>query len=120
MKAVGVRDLKDNPSRALRAAREQPVLVTNRDEPEALLISVRDLGPDAADVRLALARVLYEDGALSLGRAARLAAVPTEAFIEYLGNRGISIFRQTPVEFEADLEIVRAWLGRDSSSTARG
>lgn len=120
MKAVGVRDLKDNPSRALRAAREQPVLITNRDEPEALLISVRELGPDAPDVHLALARVLYEEGALSLGRAARLAAVPMEPFIEYLASRDISIFRQTPAEFEGDLETVRGWLDRGSSSTAPG
>ena len=41
MKAVSVRQLKDNPSAALRAAREQPVMVLERNQPEARPCSSR-------------------------------------------------------------------------------
>lgn len=40
MRTVSVRELKSNPSEALRDAREGPVLVLNRGLPEALVISV--------------------------------------------------------------------------------
>jgi prevent-host-death family protein len=51
MKTVGVRELKDNPTRALREARHGPVLVTNRDEPDALLVSFDTLRDFDADLR---------------------------------------------------------------------
>ena len=38
MKSVNVRQLKNNPSEALRSAREHPVIVMNRNQPEALLV----------------------------------------------------------------------------------
>lgn len=86
MKAVGIRELKDNPTSVLHAARQGPVVITNRDDPEALLLSLRDLGPDEPDVRAALATSLFDQGALSLGRAARLAGVPLEAFVTISGR----------------------------------
>ena len=107
MKVVGVRDLKDNPSGALRAAREQPVLITNRGDPEAMLLSMRDLGEHTSDVRLALATALFDQGALSLGRAAGLAGVPLGHFVEHLGSRGIPVFRQSPQGLEADMAALR-------------
>ena len=42
MKAFSVRELKNNPSVALRAAREHPVIVLNRNQPEAVLIHLDD------------------------------------------------------------------------------
>ena len=103
MKSVGIRELKDNPTSALRAARGGPVLITNRDDPEAVLLSLRGLGADEPDVRVGLASVLFDQGALSLGRAARLAGRSVEAFMEHLGARGIAVFRGTPAELDADL-----------------
>lgn len=40
MRTVSVRELKSNPSEALRDARDGPVLIVNRGLPEALLVSV--------------------------------------------------------------------------------
>ncbi len=37
MKTVNIRELKNNPSAALRAAREDMVVVMNRDVPQAVL-----------------------------------------------------------------------------------
>ena len=107
MRSVGIRDLKDNPTRALRAAREQPVLITNRDDPEALLLSLRGLAEHESDVRLTLATTLFDQAGMSLGRAARLAGMPIEAFIKHLGSRGIAVFRQTRDELAEDLRALQ-------------
>ena len=43
MQVVNVRQLKSNPSEALRAARRAPVVVLNRDRPDAVLIGIDQL-----------------------------------------------------------------------------
>jgi hypothetical protein len=45
MKSVNVRQLKNNPSDALRMARKAPLVIMNRDHPEALLFHLDDGGP---------------------------------------------------------------------------
>ncbi len=50
MRTVTVRELKSNPSEALRDAREGPVLVLNRGVPEAVIVTVAG---DAAGIGLA-------------------------------------------------------------------
>lgn len=119
MKAVRVRDLKDNPTKALRAARAEPVLVLNRDDPEAMILSLRNLGPESKNVRLSLARALYDADVMSLGQAARLSGLPLERFVEDLGAHGIPVFRQTVTELRRDIEALRQWQKRKrvSSST---
>jgi predicted HTH domain antitoxin len=106
MKVVGVRELKNNPTTAIRLARTDPVLITNRDAPEALLLSLRALGEHEADVRITLAATLYDQGVLSLGRAARLANVPITRFVEHLGSRAISVFRLDRSELDSDLDVL--------------
>ena len=106
MRTFGIRDLKDNPTRAVRASREGAVLITNRDDPEALLISLRNLGEHDEDVRLTLAVALYEGAGMSLGRAARLAGTTIEGFVEHLGSRGIPVFRAERDELDRDLRTL--------------
>jgi antitoxin (DNA-binding transcriptional repressor) of toxin-antitoxin stability system len=82
VKSVNVRELKNNPSEALRLAREGVVVVLNRDKPDAVLVHLDDeklLGMPG--VRLALATALFRDGNLALGRAARLAGLVTSVFV---------------------------------------
>ena len=72
MKAVSVRELKNNPSAALREARERPVMVLNRHRPEALLVHLDDESLlSAPGIRRAIATALYREQSLSLGQAAR-------------------------------------------------
>ncbi len=103
MKQVGIRELKDNPTRAVRAARQGPVLITNRGDPEAILLSLRNLGEHEPDVRLGIATALYEQETLSLGRSASLAGISIERFMEHLGSRGIPVFRTTPDDLDRDI-----------------
>ena len=53
---------------------------------------------------LILATKLYEKGKLSLGQSAELAGFTKRAFMEILGDYGVSIFNYSLDELEKDLE----------------
>lgn len=113
MKAVSVRQLKSNPSAALRDAREQPVMVLSRQRPEALLVHLSDDSLLAEPgVRLALAAALYKDGGMSLGRAARLSGRPIADFIVHLSRLGIPVVRGADTVRE-DVATLDRWFGGD-------
>lgn len=99
MHAVSVSGLKHNPAAALRQARSSPVVVLNRDHPDAVLIGLEQGGVlQAPGVRAALATALFRDGELSLARAARMAEMDVASFISHLGRLGIRVglvFQQT-------------------------
>jgi antitoxin (DNA-binding transcriptional repressor) of toxin-antitoxin stability system len=118
MKAVNVRQLKNNPSEALREARKQPVVVVNRDQPEALLVHLDDQTLLAEPgVRRALATALYRDESLSLGQAARFAGVSIAEFMQHVSRLGIPIVRGTPASVREDEERIAQWRKGSSRRT---
>ncbi|MFM7514989.1 MAG: UPF0175 family protein [Cyanobium sp.] len=120
MHAVNVSCLKHNPADALRQARKGPVVVLNRDHPDALLIGLEEGGMlQAPGVRAALATALFRDGELSLVRAARVAELDVASFIGHLGRLGIPAIRLTAAETNADLDTLDQWLQSSSSTPAR-
>ncbi len=111
MDTVNVRQLKDNPSRALRNTANGPVLVMKGHEPEALLVRLDIDGmTDGDEVRLALATGLFKDDVMSLGRAARVAQVTVSAFATHVSRLGIPLIRSEPSEARADRETLDEWL----------
>ena len=110
MKSYNVRQLKNNPSEALRDARQAPVVVLNRDRPEALIVHLDDesLLQDAG-VRRALATALYRDGGLSLGKAARVADLPVGEFMLHVSRLGIPVIAGSATEVMADAETIESW-----------
>ncbi len=115
MEAVSVRELKNNPSAALRAARKQPVMVLSRHEPEALLIHLdSDSILSEPGIRLALATALFQERQLSLGRAASFAKVELAEFIQHLGIQGVPVVSGTARTVADDIEAAEAWLNRPS------
>lgn len=110
MKTVNIRELKNNPSAALRDAREDVVVVMNRDEPQALLVDLKQLGTgDVAGVRVALAVALFRQGNVSLGYAARVAGKPLAEWIALLGRMGIPLVSPTPEDAAHDMAVADAW-----------
>ncbi len=111
MHSVNVRQLKNNPSEALRSAAEAPVLVLKGNHPEALLLHL-DLEqlPDKPDVLLALGAALFQGGSISLGRAARLARVSVVEMISHLSRLGAAVVQGDGADAKADLETLEAWL----------
>jgi predicted HTH domain antitoxin len=111
MKSVNVRQLKNNPSEALRMARKHPVVVMNRDQPEALLMHLNDEKMLAEPgVRVALATALYKAESLSLGRAAKLARMVLVEFMQHVSRLGIPVVRGTAATVRQDANNLKAWL----------
>lgn len=118
MKAVNVRQLKNNPSGALRMARTQPVVVMNRDQPEALLVHLDDEKLlKEPGVRVALATALYRSESLSLGRAAKLADMALVEFMQHVSRLGIPVVRGTTQSVRDDVKTLEAWRKNSSSAT---
>ena len=111
MQWVNIRQLKNNPSAALRSAAEGPVLVMKGNRPEAVLLHL-DTGelPGDDEALRALALCLFRDGGLSFGRAARVARMDVAAFATYLSRRGVSLVHEAEAEAEAALDALDAWL----------
>jgi predicted HTH domain antitoxin len=120
MHAVSVSGLKNNPGAALRQAKEGPVVVLNRDNPDAVLIGLETGGLlQAPGVRAALATALFRDGELSLVRAAHVAEMDVAGFISHLGRLGIPVIRLTASETKDDLDTLEQWLQSSSPTPAR-
>lgn len=117
MESVSVRELKNNPSAALRQARDgEMVVVTNRDTPEAVLIGLAQLGmPDVGRLRLAIAASLFRDGVISSGAAARMAGKSLSEMLDLLARLGIAL---TPDggEIADDVAAIDAWLSQASAA----
>lgn len=120
MHAVSVSGLKNNPADALRQARISPVVVLNRDHPDAVLIGLGQGGVlQAPGVRAALATALFRDGELSLARAARVAEMDVASFISHLSRLGIPVIRLSADETKTDLDTLDQWLESSSPTPAR-
>jgi len=111
MQAFNIRQLKTNPSTALKAAKEEDlVVVMNRDQPAALLIDLDRLGvPDLAAVRVALAVSLFRTGSISAGFAARMADKPLPEMLDLLSTMGIPL-GGTKTDALEDMATARTWL----------
>ena len=110
MKAVSVSDLESNPSAALRAAHEHPVVVLRRQRPEAVLVHLdADSILDEAGIRLALATALYREEIISIGRAARFSGLPLAEFIQYASQLGIPVVQGTAASVREDLDAIHEW-----------
>jgi predicted HTH domain antitoxin len=115
MHAVSVSGLKHKPAEALRQAKSGPVVVLNRDNPDAVLLGLEEGGLlQAPGVRAALATALFREGELSLVRAAHVAEMDVTCFISHLSRLGIPAIRLTAAEINADLDTLEQW--RQSSS----
>lgn len=116
MHAVNIRQLKNNPSVALRAAKEEDmVIVMNRDNPTAVIFDLDKLGlPDTGAARVAMAIALFRNGAISVGSAARMAGKPYADMINLLGSLNIPITQGTDTNKTSnDMQRARELLSGD-------
>ena len=110
MYATNVRNLKKNPSKALRQAEESPVLVLKGNQPNAVIVHLdKSLVEAKQSVRPSLAASLFKDGTLSLGAASRLSEMNLRAFLVFLGELGIDVV--SPDETSShEVEDLDRWL----------
>ncbi len=111
MESVNVSGLKNNPTEALRKARQDVVVVMHRDRPDALLVGIEAAGVlEARGVRPALATALFRDGALSLARAASLAGMSLGEFVSHVSRLGIPVVPLDAAEARKDMDTLDEWL----------
>lgn len=112
MQAVNIRQLKSNPSTALRSAREDDmVVVMNRDRAQAVLVDLEKLGlPDLGAVRVALAVSLFRSGAVSAGFAARMAEKSLPEMLTLLSSLGIPLTGNGTADVDNEMLVARRWL----------
>jgi predicted HTH domain antitoxin len=115
MHAVNIRQLKSNPSVALREAKNDLVVVMNRDRPDAVLVSMEQLGvADLPHVRTAFAVSLFRSGDLSAGTAAKVAGKPLAEMLALLSSMNIPLYGGSPKEAVDEMALDEAWLKRAS------
>lgn len=106
MRTIGVRALRENPGVLSKcASKGEYVLVTNRNTPLSLSIPFTDDLLDAG-VHINIAISLYQQGMLTLVKAACLAQMPVESFIHKLSVFGIEVVDQTEDELLSDLKAL--------------
>jgi hypothetical protein len=103
MHVVNVSGLKNNPSEALRNARDDVVVVMNRDQPDAVMIGLQS------------GKLLSEPGAraalaTALVRSARMAQMPLATFITHVSRLGIPVVAHDAGEVARDMESLDQWL----------
>lgn len=103
MKAIGVRALRENPGVLSQyAGKGEFVLVTNRNKPISLSVPFSDELIESG-VHINIAVILYEDGVLTLTKAAKLARLPVEGFMKKLVSLGVVSVDQSVEELDSDL-----------------
>lgn len=112
MKAYNIGDLKDNPSSAIRDAKKGPVLILNREHPEAIIFSL-DFVDKKLEINKILAIKLYQDKAISLGKAAKMAKLSYTDFITLLSKHGVPIVQYEIEDVMKDFETGIKWLKKN-------
>ncbi|UOG91437.1 MAG: UPF0175 family protein [Candidatus Thiothrix sulfatifontis] len=121
MQVVNIRQLKTNPSVALREAKNGLVMVTNRDKPDTLLVSMEQLAgiPNLDQVKLVLGVALFRDKLLSVSAAAKVAGKSLAEMLTLLSNMGIPVVDYSVEEAEAEAIMVETLVREHQAKTAR-
>ena len=104
MEMFGIRDLRERSGDLTRAAEAgKMVVLTKRDRP--LMVGTpfsENLLKEGISINIAVH--LFSQGVISLGKAARLAELPLETFIQKLGHLGVPVVDYDPEELEQELK----------------
>ena len=103
MNLFTVRDLRERTGELIRDAEAGKLsVVTKHGQPVFVAVPL-DEQMIRVGLPVAFAMRLYEEEVLSLGKAARLAQLSPEAFIEKLGAAGIPVVCYDPRELDNEL-----------------
>jgi len=101
-----IRDLRERTGDLIREAEAGKLsVVTKHGQPVFVAIPL-DEEMLRSGLHVALATRLFDEGVVSLGKAAKLARLPVESFIEKLGAAGIPAVRYDPKELDSELAAI--------------
>lgn len=121
MQVVNIRQLKANPSVALREAKHDLVMVTNRDKPDALLVSMEQLSgiPNLDQVRLVMGVALFRDKLLSITAAAKVAGKSLSEMLTLVSSMGIPVVDYSAQEADAEITFAEKFISTHQAKLAR-
>lgn len=71
---------------------------------KVLTLNIPDeLDVDNRQLAMMVAALLYDQGKLSLGQAAKLAGLTKKVFAELLGDNDVSLFNYSPKDLSSDI-----------------
>lgn len=106
MESFSIRDLRERTGELVRNAENGKLAVVAKHGHPLFVAVPLDDELLRSGVHVALAIKLFQDGTLSLGKAARLAGFSYEGFVEQLGLLGIPAVDYAPDDLEAELSAI--------------
>lgn len=117
MHAVNVSTLKNNPTQALSWAQTEPVIVFNRNTPQAIIMGASTMpNEQEPDVRLALALALFKSSGLSVFQAAKYAQCTVQQFMQQASRLGIAMIKHPACEVVQDMDTLSNWLAQPAKA----
>jgi len=106
MKTLGIRALRENPGVISQSALAgEYILLTNRNKPISLSIPFNDELINSG-AQLTIACKLFEEGVLTLSKAATFAGLSVEALLSKMAKLGITLVDQCASELADDLKAI--------------
>lgn len=106
METFTIRDLRERTGELVRNAEQGGLAVVAKHGHPLFVAVPLDDGLLRHGVHVALAIKLFQDGTISLGRAAKLAGLDQESFIDLLSSLGIPVADYEPEELDRELEAI--------------
>jgi prevent-host-death family protein len=104
METFTIRDLRERTGELVRNAEQGGLAVVAKHGHPLFVAVPLDDGLLRHGVHVALAIKLFQDGAISLGRATKLAGLDHETFLDRLSSLGIPVADYAPEELDQELE----------------
>jgi prevent-host-death family protein len=106
MECFTIRDLRERTGELVRNAEQGKLAVVAKHGHPLFVAVPLDEELLRAGVHVALAIKLFQDGTLSLGKAAKLAGLSYEAMVEQLASMGVPVVDYPPEELDAEVAAV--------------
>lgn len=106
MEIFTVRDLRERTGELIRRAEAGKLFVITKLGNPVFIAVPFDNALLTSGVRTSLAIKLFDDGALTLAQAAKLAGIGFEGMIELTGAAGVAVVQQRPAELDDELSVI--------------
>lgn len=106
METFSIRDLRERTGDLVRNAENGQLAVVAKHGHPLFVAVPLDEALLRSGVHVALAIKLFQDGALSLGKAAKLAGLDYEAFVEKLASLGIPAVDYPPEDLDSEVAAI--------------
>jgi prevent-host-death family protein len=103
LESFAIRDLREHTGELVRNAENGQFSVVSKHGKPLFVALPFDDRMLACGVSIALADRLVQSGELSVGSAAKLAAMPYAQYLQHLGSIGVNLFETDALDAELDL-----------------